>query len=314
MLTYMPRPIRIEFAGAIYHIISRGNYRKPLFSMPGSGRAFEQTLFEVAERSCWRIYAYVVMSNHYHVALQTPEANLVQGMKWLQGTFATRFNHFYKEQGHVFQGRYKSILVEEGRPLLGLINYIHLNPVRAGLCTIKSLREYELSSYWHYWQRHRPACLNREAVLALAELPNSTHGMQSYEAVLASVDEANPRKRAELHRIYARGWFLGSHDAKRRVANELLKSNPRAEWKGNVYADVNEEKWDHYVREKLRQINKSEADLLREAKGAKWKVEIARALRGQFNASNPWIARRLHMGHPTRVSMAVAGATRKFSA
>ncbi|MGJ8638519.1 MAG: transposase [Opitutaceae bacterium] len=93
------------------------------------------------------------MSNHYHLAIETPEPNLVEGMKWLQSTFATRFNLFRNERGHVFQGRYKSILIGEDRPLLGLIDYIHLNPVRAGICAVEGLKSYALSSYPKYFKR-----------------------------------------------------------------------------------------------------------------------------------------------------------------
>lgn len=126
----MPRKQRIEFAGACYHIISRGNYRKDLFEEEGTARAFEKTIFEAALRCGWKIPAYVIMGNHYHLVVRTPEPNLVAGMQWLQSTFATRFNRFKRESGHVFQGRYKSLLVEEGRLLLGLMDYVHLNPVR----------------------------------------------------------------------------------------------------------------------------------------------------------------------------------------
>src|SRR5690606_35654573 len=100
-----------------------------------------------------------IMSNHYHLAVETPEPNLVAGMTWLQGTFATRFNRFRGESGHVFQGRYKAILVEPGRTVLGLVNYIHLNPVRARLCEVEGLNTYGLSSYAKYWGRLSPASL-----------------------------------------------------------------------------------------------------------------------------------------------------------
>ena len=118
----MPRKQGIEYPGAVYHVISRGNYRKELFSHEKTGESFERTIFEAAERCGWNIYAYVIMSNHYHLAIETPESNLVEGMKWLQSTFATRFNRLRNERGHVFQGRYKSILINEDRPLFGLID------------------------------------------------------------------------------------------------------------------------------------------------------------------------------------------------
>ncbi len=312
MVSAMPRKTRIEYPGAIYHIISRGNYRKALFDVPGSGAAFESTMLKAAERFHWRILAYTIMSNHYHMALETPEANLVAGMKWLQGTFAVRFNRFHDERGHVFQGRYQAILVEEGRPLLGLIHYIHLNPVRAGLCPIEALRRRPLSSYFHYWKKGAPSCLCRESVLSLAGLPNTMAGMHAYEALLGSLDEANPKKRAEMHRQYQRGWFLGSKESKRQLVRDITAANPHTALTGRDRHDMNEDKWDLVVQQELRRLKKSEADIERDPKGSDWKATIARVLRHHHNASNPWIARRLNMGHPTRVSMATSKAMRKL--
>ena len=101
--------------------------------MAQTGKKFENALFEACESCGWMLHAYVIMSNHYHLALETPKGNLVEGMRWLQGTFGNRFNKFTGERGHVFQGRYKALVVEPGRSLVGLVNYIHLNPVRAKL-------------------------------------------------------------------------------------------------------------------------------------------------------------------------------------
>lgn len=88
----MPRKPRIEYADAIYHVMNRGNYRDDIFLVEGSGGIFEKTLFEACARFGWMLHAYVAMSNHYHLALQTPDANLVQGMQWFQSTFGNRFN------------------------------------------------------------------------------------------------------------------------------------------------------------------------------------------------------------------------------
>ena len=141
----MPRKQRIEYPGAIYHVMSRGNYRKELFLRQNTGEAFERCLFEAVDRCGWKLHAYVIMSNHFHLVVETPEPNLVVGMKWLQSTFATRFNRLRKERGHVFQGRYKAILIGSDRPLLGLVDYVHLNPVRAKICTLPELKSYTLS-------------------------------------------------------------------------------------------------------------------------------------------------------------------------
>lgn len=129
----MARPPRIQFEGARYHVLNRGNYRHAIFSVDGAGECFEEVLFRGCGRFGWVVHAYVILSNHYHLVLETPDGNLVVGMQWVQSTFANRFNRLVGERGHVFQGRYRALLVEDGDYLLRVVNYVHLNPVRAGL-------------------------------------------------------------------------------------------------------------------------------------------------------------------------------------
>jgi putative transposase len=105
------RKTRIEFGGACYHVINRGNYRRDLFAAKGAAESFRKCLFEAAERCGWRLHAFVIMRNHFHLAVETPEPNLSDGMKWLQGTWAARFNRFRGEVGRPFQGRYKALHV-----------------------------------------------------------------------------------------------------------------------------------------------------------------------------------------------------------
>ena len=114
----MARPLRIEYPGACYHVINRGNYRRNLFADKGASEAFERTLGEAAVRYGWRVHAYVIMRNHFHLAVELTEPNLSEGMKWLQGTWIRRYNSFRRLIGRPFQGRYKALLVEPG-PALG---------------------------------------------------------------------------------------------------------------------------------------------------------------------------------------------------
>jgi REP element-mobilizing transposase RayT len=298
----MPRKQRIEYPGAVYHIISRGNYRKDLFRDAETGEAFERTIFEAAERCGWKLYAYVLMSNHYHLAVETPEPNLVEGMRWLQSTFATRFNRFRKERGHVFQGRYKSILITEDRPLLGLIDYIHLNPVRAKLCSVGELKDYRLSSYPKYFKRTVALPLQRRILLELSDLPDSLGGMRKYQTRLELLDERDPKQRAALSKKYCRGWFLGSAKAKQSVTEDLAESNPGVDWEGVDLKELNAVKWEAIVISELKRLKKTDSDLEVSAKGVDWKVSIAKRLRKETTAKNPWIAKRLKMGHANYVS------------
>lgn len=298
----MPRKLRIEYAGATYHIISRGNYRKDLFVQKGSAEAFERTIFETVKRCGWELYAYVIMSNHYHLALRTPEPNLVAGMKWLQSTFATRFNRFHKERGHVFQGRYKSLLVTEDRPLLGLIDYIHLNPVRAGLCTVETLKSHGLSSYPKYWKRNPPAGLRRDVLASLCGFANSASGMRGYRNHLMLCEEGDPGRRADLMNRYCRGWFTGSAKARKALAKDLAKEAPMVDWESADMRELNEARWEAVVAEEMKKSGKSESEIMNDGKSAPWKVAIAKRLRRETTAGNLWIAKRLRMGSPNYVS------------
>jgi REP element-mobilizing transposase RayT len=142
----MARRLRLQFPGARYHIINRGNFRQAVFSSDGAWEAFVAALGEAADRFRWRVHAYAVMSNHYHLALDTPEPNLATGMHWLQSTYATRHNRFRRRHGHLFQGRFKSLLIEDAAHLARVVDYIHLNPARAGIVTPDQLTEFKPSS------------------------------------------------------------------------------------------------------------------------------------------------------------------------
>jgi REP element-mobilizing transposase RayT len=130
----MGRSIRIEFPGAFYHVLARGNRREAIYRDDEDRRYFLKVLSEACGRTGWRIHAWVLMSNHYHILVETPEANLVEGMKWMQNTYTRRFNVRHGLWGRLFGDRYKSVLVEgEGFYYQTLIDYIHLNPARARL-------------------------------------------------------------------------------------------------------------------------------------------------------------------------------------
>ena len=298
----MPRKQRIEYAGAVYHIISRGNYRKELFLSENTGKAFERAIFEVVERCGWKLHAYVIMSNHYHLAVETPEPNLVDGMKWLQSTFATRFNRLRKERGHVFQGRYKSILIGEDRSLLGLVDYIHLNPVRAGICNINALKQYALSSYPKYFKRTPKAGLCREDFLGILELPDSLAGMRKYETHLELSEAQDPGQREALTKRYCRGWFIGSAKAKKELSKDLNEKHPDIVWEGVDLKELKKAQWELVVARELKRRGKCQTDVDNDAKAIEWKVEVAKVLRRQTTAQNAWVAERLNMGHPSRIT------------
>jgi putative transposase len=141
----MARPLRIEFPGAVYHVISRGNARQSIYRSDRDRYDFLDIFHRVVGRYHWLCHSYCLMGNHYHFLLETPEANLSRGMRQLNGVYTQSFNRRHGRAGHLFQGRYKAQLVERGGYLLELSRYIVLNPVRAKIVT--SPADYQWSSY-----------------------------------------------------------------------------------------------------------------------------------------------------------------------
>ncbi|KAA1164706.1 REP-associated tyrosine transposase, partial [Pseudoalteromonas fuliginea] len=141
----MARPLRLEFAGALYHVTSRGNERKSIFLDEADFDGFLQILSEVCERYNWVIHSYCLMTNHYHLLVETPDANLSKGMRQLNGVYTQWFNRKHRRVGHLFQGRYKAILVDKDAYLLELSRYIILNPIRAHM--VDNLSEWPWSSW-----------------------------------------------------------------------------------------------------------------------------------------------------------------------
>ncbi len=162
----MARPLRLEFPGALYHVTSRGDRREAIYEDDGDRKEFLSVLDSVCHTYNWVCHAYCLMSNHYHLLIETPDANLSMGMRQLNGVYTQTFNRRHGRVGHVFQGRYKAILVEKENYLLELSRYIVLNPVRADM--VRSAGEWPWSSYRATTgQVKGPVCLNVDWILAI---------------------------------------------------------------------------------------------------------------------------------------------------
>ena len=153
----MARPLRIEYSGAVYHVMARGDGGKFIFNDDSDALLFLKWLGEVCESHGWKVHAWVLMGNHFHLLLETPEPNLISGMKLLLGAFAQAWNRRYRRRGHVFQGRYKSIpvsgeLASDGAQFGVVADSIHLNPARAKLAGGRkgALVDYSWSSLKHF--------------------------------------------------------------------------------------------------------------------------------------------------------------------
>ena len=141
----MARPLRIEYAGALYHLTSRGDGQEDIYRSDDDRHRFFAVLGEVCERFDWIVHAYCLMGNHYHLLVETPGGNLAKGMRQLNGVYTQAFNRAHRRVGHVFQGRYKAILVQKETYLLELARYIVLNPVRARM--VRTAKDWPWSSY-----------------------------------------------------------------------------------------------------------------------------------------------------------------------
>ena len=141
----MSRPLRIEFAGALYHVTSRGDGKEDIFLDDNDREMFLDVLAEVNERFNWSVHSYCLMDNHYHLLIETPDGNLAKSMRHLNGVYTQRINRKHKRVGHVFQGRYKAIIIQKETYLLELARYIVLNPVRARM--VRNAQDWPWSSY-----------------------------------------------------------------------------------------------------------------------------------------------------------------------
>jgi REP element-mobilizing transposase RayT len=141
----MARPLRLELAGGVYHVTSRGDGREAIYLSDADRDVWLEVFGQVCERFNWVCHAWCQMTNHYHILIETPEANLAQGMRQLNGVYTQRFNRAHDRVGHVFQGRYKAILVERDSYLLELARYVVLNPLRAKM--VQRLDAWMWSSY-----------------------------------------------------------------------------------------------------------------------------------------------------------------------
>ena len=225
----MARQPRIEFPGAFYHVMCRGDRREPIFEDDEDRRTFLRTLGECCEKSGWRVYAWVLMPNHYHWVVQTPEANLVAGMKWFQNTYTRRINTRHGMWGHVFGGRYKAILVEAsgGGYLETLMDYVHLNPARAGLVDARSgkglldFRWSSLAQGFGVGADRRPFWMAAKEGLELFGHRDRTRDRRQFvERLEKRAIEDDGRVaglRDGLQNTLWRGWYWGSQEFRDRM-------------------------------------------------------------------------------------------------
>ena len=284
----MPRKLRIEYPGAMYHVMSRGNRRQAIFLDDVDRHDFLKTLAEACQKTAWEAHAFCLMSNHYHLVLETPNANLVAGMAWLQSTYTIRLNHRHKLIGHVLSGRYKAQLIEgSGNGYLRTAcDYVHLNPVRAHLLKPEErLLAYPWSSFGYYLSApaHRPQWLRADRLLGEHGIAQDTPvGRRRFEEQM----EGRRREPGDEEMLEA---FHQEQLA--RMEGKLGQHHA-----GELRRETAEAKGGRIVAEELQRLGWSESELMLRRKNDPDKMGIAVRLRRETTLSIKDIAARVHLG------------------
>ena len=293
----MARKLRVEYAGAIYHVMNRGDRRELIFMDDADRQRFVDTLGEACAKTGWQVHAYVLMPNHFHVVVETPLPNLVAGMKWLLGTYTSRFNRRHKLSGHLFSGRYKSLIVDgSGNGYLKSVgDYVHLNPARAKLVAADvPLKSFAWSSWPAYLltRSKRPAWLRVDRLLGAWGIPDSPAGRQRFERAL---EERRGAEEGEEFKPIRRGWCLGEEKFREELLTQMSE-RMGAEHYGEERAATAEALAELIIAEELKRGRWQEADLKTRPKGDPVKVDLAARLRAATTMTVGWIAERLAMG------------------
>ena len=279
--------------------MNRGDRREPIFLDDTDRHRFLQTLGEACAKTGWRVHAWCLMPNHFHLVLTTPQANLVSDMKWLLATYTGRFNRRHKLFGHLFSGRYKSLIVDgSGNGYLKTVcDYVHLNPARAQMLRAQqSPAAYPWSSLRHYLQKpaQRPAWLRVEPLLGEHGIPrDSPAGRREFARRMRWRQQTDDG--AEDFKPIRRGWCLGDKTFRKELLAQM-KERVGPRHYGEERAATEEERAEALVQEGLRRLGWRERDLETRPKGDAVKVKLAQRLRAETTMTIKWIAQRLRMG------------------
>ncbi len=324
----------MEYAGAFYHVMARGNRREAIFADDDDRRFFLKVISEVCGRTGWGIHGWVLMGNHYHLLIETPEPNLVEGMKWVQNTYTRRFNLRHRVWGRVFGDRYKSVIIDgDAVGYYGkVLDYIHLNPIRSGLVEIESggsVLDYRWSSVaggYALEPMNRPKWLaaadglrrlgHSDTVAGRREMVEhlDRRGLQEKkESGLVAVPEHFDARTSHLRR----GWYWGTEAFAERLRKMLEgkvdKPASRAYQRTPQRLAHGLQQAEELAEGGLRAAGLREEDLRGIMGSDPRKVELARVIRQRTTASLGWIADRLEMksaanaGQQLRISNSTNG-------
>jgi len=262
----------------------------------------------------WRLHAWVLLPNHFHWLLETPEPNLVAGMKWFLGAYSQRFNARHGQRGHVFQGRYKALPIQadSGAYFETVSTYVHLNPARAGLLKEQQLNSYPWSSYPKYLagKRSRPEWLAVHRVLGNMGLRDDSNGRRAYgncldERVRQLSTRTGRKAFKDEWKPTRHGWFVGADEFKEQLLKRMGKAvegKKRASYGGRGIREHDQYRAQELIKRGLKRLRVREGDLGRLAKGHDVKCLLARLAHTHTMVSHQWLSDRLQMGNATTVS------------
>jgi len=298
----MPRKLRLEYEGAIYHVMNRGDRREPIFLGDKDRELFLETLAQVCEKCGWQVHAYCLMSNHFHLVVETPRANLAAGMRWFLGTYTARFNRRHRYFGHLFSGRYKSLIIDGSGSgyLKTACDYVHLNPVRARLLKPgQKLREYP----WSSWPEYLKKPGKRVSWLRVDRLEgqwgvkeDGSAGRRQLEAGMEQRWELERSQEEDDWKRLRRGWCWGPKEFREELL-ERIGEKRGPEHYGEELRESEEQKAERLIAGRLGKLAWSTEDLKTRRKGDAQKARLAAQLRKETALTWSWIARRLAMGH-----------------
>ncbi|MEI6492202.1 MAG: transposase [Verrucomicrobiota bacterium] len=296
----MARQIRIEYEGAIYHVMNRGDRREDIFLDDRDRQDFLKTLGEVCQRAGWRVHAYCLMGNHFHLVIETPQPTLVAGMKWFLGTYTQRFNARHRMRGHLFSGRYKSLIVDgsENFYFRTVCDYVHLNPARAGLLQPEqTLSDYRWSSVPHYLAKpnKRPEWIETGRLLGELGLTED-NGRSRKEFSRLLEQRRNLGEDAEVIKNIRRGWKFGAADFVARLAEHFERSAKPESFNAKEQGEIMEVKARRMISEFLQAHGWDHSRLIAEPKLHPLKIQLAMELRKNTTQSIEWIAAELYAG------------------
>ena len=307
----MSRALRIEFPGAVYHVMARGQRRDLIFRYDADCADFLELLGKACQRFGWRVFGYVLMGNHYHLLLETTEPNLSQGMHWLQTSYGTRHRLRHGLSGMVFGGRYKALLIErDGLHLGTVLDYLHLNPWRAGLVTLEEgLETYRWSSLPVYLAlpRSRPIWLDAAGGLVWLDLPDTASGRRKFLQRIEDRASGGTRLSDEAREVETnwmtqvqRGWCFGGQRFREAMLEKakakLGKSRNVAGVDARVRKEVSKKRAEQLLQKGCELWGWDLGELQKRAKGDGQKVVLGWVLREQTSVTLSWLSENLHLG------------------